>query len=71
MAYCSLPTGKLHKNENNNLPKNFEYDFYKNRLDSIDGSLDSNFQRSLVTNLRLSQDVKNFLLASNKLGQHM
>ena len=75
MAFHSLPTGKLHKKENirklNNLPKNFEVDFYKNRIDSVDGTFDSTFQRKLISNLKTNEDVKNYLLASSGLDQHM
>ena len=70
-----MPTGKLHKKENirklNNLPKNFEVDFYKNRLDSVDGTFDSTFQRKLISNLKTNEDVKNYILASSGLDQHM
>lgn len=47
MAYYSLPTGKLYKEEKirkwKNLPKNFEAD--QNRLDDIDGEFESNFHK--------------------------
>ena len=70
-----MPTGKHHKKENirklNKLPNNVEADFYKNGLDSIDSAFDSNFQRKLISNLKRNEDVKNYLLASSKLGQHM
>ena len=70
-----MPTGKLPKKENirklRNLPKNFWANFYKNRLDSTDEACDSNFQRKLISNLKTNEDVKNYLLASSELAQHM
>ena len=75
MGFYSLPTGKLHKKRKtrklNNLPMNFEGYFYKNKLDNIDGTFDSNFQRKMISSVRNSNDVKNYLLPSSKLGQHM
>ena len=57
-----MPTGKLYKKENvrklNNPPTNFEADFYKNRLGSIDGAFDCNFLRKVISNLKLNEDVK-------------
>ena len=49
ITYCSLPNGKLHKKtevkKSKNLPNNFETDFYKNWLDNVDSSFDTNFQK--------------------------
>ena len=64
MAFYSLSTGKLHKKENirklNNFAKNFEADFYKNRLDNMDEAFYYNFQRKLIS-----------ILVSVELDQHM
>ena len=75
MAYCSsLPTGKLHKRTRvrqlNNLPSNFETDFFKNWLDNVDSSFDSNFQRKIVYEAP-SEDVKNYLLATSEFSKRM
>ena len=45
--------------------------FSKNRLDSRGGAFDSNFQRKLISDLKMNEDVKNYLSASSELGQHM
>ena len=75
MVSSSLPTGKLYKKENirslNNPPKNFKSDFSKNRRDNKGGAFDSNFQRKLISDLKMNEDVKNYLSASSELGQHM
>ena len=72
--YSSLPTAKLHKRTRvrqlNNLPSNFETDFFKNWLDNVDSSFDSNFQRKIVYEAP-SEDVKNYLLATSEFSKRM
>lgn len=51
MVYYFLPTGKLHKKtyvtKLNNLHSNFETGFYKNWLDNVNSSFDSNSKEKL------------------------
>ena len=57
----SLPRNRIHKREEtkrlNNLPSNFVESFYKDWLDGIDFSQDTDFQQQLVNNTP-SKDVK-------------
>ena len=71
--YHSLPRAKLFEKKKtkrlNNLPSNLEKTFYKEWAEEIDSSLDSASQRSILTNQMLSDDVKNYLLATSVFGQ--
>ena len=59
------PTKKL-----NNLPTNFVESFYKDWLNGIDFSEDTDFQQSVV-NKTPSEDDKKFLLATNNFGNEI
>ena len=67
MAFYSFPITSLIKKGKvkkcNNLPSNFKTDFYKNWLENIDSSVDSDFQRKTVSEAP-SKDVKNYLLTT-------
>ena len=52
-----------------NLPANYEKAFYKERAERIDKLFASPFQQSILTNQLLSNDVKNYLLATSESGQ--
>ena len=45
--------------------------FYKEWADEIDKSFELPFQQSILTNQPLSDDVKNYLLATSKFDQDM
>ena len=51
-----------------NLPFNFVESFYKDWLDGIDFSQDTDFQQQLI-NEPLRKDVKKFLLATSDFGK--
>ena len=53
-----------------NLPSNFVESFYKDWHDRIDFSQETDFQQQLV-NEPLSEDVRNFILATSDFGEEM
>ena len=53
-----------------NLPSNFVESFYKDWLDRIDFSQDTDFQQKSI-NEPLSKDVKKFLLATSDFGEEI
>ena len=65
---------RIHKQEKtnrlNNLPYNFIESFYRDWLDGIDFSQDSDFQQQLVKNTP-SEDVKNYLLATSEFDEEI
>ena len=69
MAFYSLPRRRLIKETKvkkfNNLPSNFETDFYKNWLENVDSSVDSDFQKKVILETQ-SKHVKNYLLATRE-----
>ena len=69
--FISLPWNRIYKKKETkilNFPFNFVESFYKDRLDAIDFSQDTNFQQQLI-NEPLSKDVKKFLLATSDFGK--
>ena len=54
----------------NNLPSNFVESFYRDSLDGIDFSQDTDFQQPLVKNAP-SEDVKKYILATNEFGEEI
>ena len=70
----SLPSASKHKKEEtkrlNNLPGNFVQTFYRDCLDGIDFSSDTDFQQGIVWNAP-SEDVKTLLLATSEFGHDM
>ena len=73
-GFISLPRNRLHKKKEttrlNNLPSNLVESFYKDWLDSIDFSQDTDFQQQLANNTP-SEDVKKYLLATSKFGKEI
>ena len=63
------PIGKQKTKKIKNLPINNEKAFYKEWVEEIDKSFQSLFQRSTLTNQPLSDDLKNYLLATSEFGQ--
>ena len=67
----SLPSASKHKKEEtkrlNNLPGNFVQTFYRDWLDGIDFSSDTDFQQGIVWNAP-SEDVKTLLLVTSEFG---
>ena len=74
MTFYCWPMGKLNKKNKvknlNNLSSNFETDFYKNLLENVDSSLDSDFQRKIVSEAP-SKDFKNYLLTTSEYGKQI
>ena len=70
-GFISLLRVGIHKKEStkklNNLPTNFVESFYKDWLDGIDFSGDTDFQQSVV-NKTPSEDIKKFLLVTSDFG---
>ena len=69
----SLPGNRIHKKVKKkrlNLPSNFVESFYKDWHDRIDFSQETDFQQQLV-NEPLSEDVRNFILATSDFGEEM
>ena len=68
MAYCSLPTGTLHKKKETKKlterPASYENRFYKTLDNPFDKSFDMLFQREVIKDVS-SEDVKNYLLATS------
>ena len=68
MAYYSLPTGRLHKNNEtkrlSKIPANYESRFYKTLDDPFNKSFDTHFQRDVLSKAP-SEDVKNYLFATS------
>lgn len=72
-GFISLPGNRIHKKSETkrlNLPSNFVESFYKDWLDRIDFSQETNFQQQFV-NEPLSEDVRNFILATSDFGEEM
>ena len=71
--YYSLSHAKLIRKEKTkklkSLPVNNEEAFYKEWVKEIDKSFQSLFQQSTLTNQPLSNDVKNYRLATSEFGQ--
>lgn len=63
--YIYLLCAKLHgvkqTKKLNNLPSDYKNTFYKDRIDGIDFSLDTDFQQNIVSKAP-KEDVKNFLV---------
>ena len=72
--HYSLPRVKLHEKKKtkklNNLPSNFEKNFYKNWAEEIDGVINSDFQRKVIFEM-VNEDVRNYLLATTEFGQEI
>ena len=70
-GFISLPRARIYEKEPtkklNNLPTNFIESFYKDWLDGIDFSGDTDFQQS-IGNKTTSEDIKKFLLATSDFG---
>ena len=68
-AYISLPCARIHQNKKikifYNLPSDFEHTFYRDWLDGIDFSLDTDFQRNIVSQAP-SEHVFCYFSARNK-----
>ena len=75
MVYYSLLSGGLKKKKKIGNwiihLKIFIKSFIKIESERTDRSFDSNFQRKLVSGIKTSEDVKNFLLALSELSKHM
>ena len=73
-GFISLPRARIHKKEPtkklNNLPGNFAESFYKDWLNEIDFSGNTDFQQSIV-NKTPSEDIKKFLLATSDFGNEI
>ena len=71
-GFISLPGNRIHKKVKKrlNLPSNFVESFYKDWHDRIDFSQETDFQQQLV-NEPLSEDVRNFILATSDFGEEM
>ena len=72
-GFISLPGNRIHKKSEKkrlNLPSNFVESFYKDWHDRIDFSQETDFQQQLV-NEPLSEDVRNFILATSDFGEEM
>ena len=73
-GFISLPHARIHKKEPtkklNNLHRNFAESFYKDWLDEIDFSGNTDFQQSIVNNTP-SEDIKKFLLATSDFGNEI
>ena len=68
-----MPRNRIHKKKETktlNLPSNFVESFYKDWLDGIDFSQDTDFQQKSI-NEPLSEDVKKFLLATSDFGEEI
>lgn len=67
----SLPSASKHKKEEtkrlNNLPGNFVQTFYRDWLDGIDFSSDTDFQQEIVKDTP-SKDVKKLLLTTSEFS---
>ena len=72
--FIYLPCAGIHKKEEkkrlNNLPSNFVEYFYRDWLDGIDFSHDTDFQQEIVKNT-LTEDVKKNLLATSEFGNEI
>ena len=70
----SLPRVRLHDKKEtkklNNLPINFEKNFYKSWAEQIDGVINSDFQRKVISEM-VNEDVRNYLLATTEFGQEI
>ena len=72
-GFIYLPRNIIHKKEETkklNLPSNFLESFYKDFLDGVNFSQESDFQQQLF-NYPLSKDVKKFLLATSDFGEEI
>ena len=72
-GFISLPGNRIHKKVKKkrlNLPSNFVESFYKDWHYRIDFSQETDFQQQLV-NEPLSEDVRNFILATSDFGEEM
>ena len=60
-AYISLMHGRIHQNKEKilyNLQGDFKLTFYRDWLDGIDFSLDTDFQRNIVSQLQVKVQKK-------------
>ena len=66
-----MPRARIHKKEEtkrlNNLPDNFVRNFYRDWLDGIDFSSNTDFQHKNIKNAP-SEDVKKFLFVTSEFG---
>ena len=69
MVYYSLPSGRLkNKPERTtklqNLPKNYDINFFTKYISQIESTFDSDFHRDLMSKIHTNEDVQKYFLAN-------
>ena len=75
-AFCSLPTGKLHKklkqSRLKNFPAGYVGNFYKNLPDNVDNFSGSNFYGRITNDANIpSEDTQKYILATSDFAKGM